>query len=623
MLGLFLVIFLCKNVVYGIMDCDEAPTEPMQKICLELEKKYAKPNVQEEHHQNHPPMAHSPDEKRQKYSSESQSYSSESQEENLNKQPHPAINQSPWLGQQPIVFQDDFPRRPIERIIWGQRNGNLESLQRMHGQMGQMGPIQLLPKGPVLPGYENVVKQMEGMNGDHPMAPPPQNPQNIQPDASHQVSSPGWDVDPQMGNTEEGNYTITKKLKGNYTSDAWMCKNLTCLCPYFDGEVDNTTNTCILPNGQPLKTAIRKEYRMLTDVERNQYHGAVKKLMENGLFDELSALHLHIAQGNLAHTGPNFWPWHRGYLKRFEIELRKLDPDLAIPYWDSTLDENLPNSRDSIMWTDDFIGRIDENGTVISGPGAHWITLSGKPLHRRAKFGGGLIHENDLKFVLGETQVNVVNKISMMDIKKKFHCAQQLEFLEIMHGDPHHYVGGDMEDLPTATNDPIFFMHHCFVDVIWELWRQQKDPVCHLPGLVDNDIDTTFTYAPRPTCSHENPDCGSKYLFCDRNRREARCAVKIVPGGLCQELDDRDGPCLDGSCNAGKCVKEFVKLNSKPSDSETLVPDQSVEEAREPEQQETLNLLNFATHLRRNLLSKDDYKLIDLKNGKIPDFAFA
>jgi hypothetical protein len=61
---------------------------------------------------------------------------------------------------------------------------------------------------------------------------------------------------------------------------------------------------------------------------------------------------------------------------RFEIELRKLDPDLAIPYWDSTLDQNLPNSRDSIMWTDDFIGRIDENGTVISGPGAHWITLS-------------------------------------------------------------------------------------------------------------------------------------------------------------------------------------------------------------------------------------------------------
>jgi hypothetical protein len=107
-------------------------------------------------------MAHSPDEKRQKYSSESQSYSSESQEDNLHRQPHLAINQSPWLGQQPVVFQDDFPMRPIERIILGHRNGNLENLQRMNGQMGQMGPIPLLPKGPVLPGYENVVKKMEG-----------------------------------------------------------------------------------------------------------------------------------------------------------------------------------------------------------------------------------------------------------------------------------------------------------------------------------------------------------------------------------------------------------------------------------------------------------------------------
>lgn len=63
-------------------------------------------------------------------------------------------------------------------------------------------------------------------------------------------------------------------------------------------------------------------------------------------------------------------------LSSFEIELRRLDPDLAIPYWDSTMDQNLPASRDSIMWDDDFMGRTDENGTVITGPGAHWITLT-------------------------------------------------------------------------------------------------------------------------------------------------------------------------------------------------------------------------------------------------------
>jgi hypothetical protein len=49
---------------------------------------------------------------------------------------------------------------------------------------------------------------------------------------------------------------------------------------------------------------------------------------------------------------------------------------LAIPYWDTTLDDNLPFPADSLIWTNDFMGAVDENGTVISGPGANWLTLN-------------------------------------------------------------------------------------------------------------------------------------------------------------------------------------------------------------------------------------------------------
>lgn len=47
--------------------------------------------------------------------------------------------------------------------------------------------------------------------------------------------------------------------------------------------------------------------------------------------------------------------------------------------------------------------------------------------------------------------------------------------LEFHHGGPHVFIGGDMERLNTAAFDPIFFMHHAYVDYIWELFRQKVD----------------------------------------------------------------------------------------------------------------------------------------------------
>lgn len=33
-----------------------------------------------------------------------------------------------------------------------------------------------------------------------------------------------------------------------------------------------------------------------------------------------------------------------------------------------------------------------------------------------------------------------------------------------------------MKPPSTSANEPIFFMHHSFVDYMWELWRQLKQP---------------------------------------------------------------------------------------------------------------------------------------------------
>lgn len=115
---------------------------------------------------------------------------------------------------------------------------------------------------------------------------------------------------------------------------------------------------------------------MLSDDERQRFHSAVRQLKNSGEYDRLGVIHSQFASSGGAHSGPAFLPWHREYIKRYEIALRQIDPTLALPYWDSVLDNNLPNSRDSILWSDDFMGTSDTSGNVISGPFANWRTIS-------------------------------------------------------------------------------------------------------------------------------------------------------------------------------------------------------------------------------------------------------
>ncbi|KAK6047641.1 hypothetical protein COOONC_14854 [Cooperia oncophora] len=131
--------------------------------------------------------------------------------------------------------------------------------------------------------------------------------------------------------------------------------------------------------GRNLGKALRKEYRQLSDDERKRFHGAVLAIKSSGEFDRLAAVHAQFATSGGAHSGPAFLPWHREYIKRFEIALRQVDPEIALPYWDSTLDENMPDSKDSIIWTNEFMGETT-GGNVVGGAFREWRTLGGEEL---------------------------------------------------------------------------------------------------------------------------------------------------------------------------------------------------------------------------------------------------
>uniref|UniRef100_A0A915NAI0 Tyrosinase copper-binding domain-containing protein n=1 Tax=Meloidogyne javanica TaxID=6303 RepID=A0A915NAI0_MELJA len=212
-----------------------------------------------------------------------------------------------------------------------------------------------------------------------------------------------------------------------------------------------------------------------------------------------------------------------------EIALRLIDPTVALPYWDSVLDVYLPDPRDSIIFSPLFAGEIDMNGFVVNGPFAFWNTIEGRNTIWRTLSGeGGLFNEGQLSSVANEPNIEHV-----------------LSYTVPLAGCPipHFWVGGDMRVPETSANDPIFYMHHSFVDLIFEIWRQRQqrkdvrewaytsnlwscgnefhfsyawmrpfDFLSNQDGLSNAYTDQLYRYAQRPTCSAQVPTCGSRQL---------------------------------------------------------------------------------------------------------------
>lgn len=48
---------------------------------------------------------------------------------------------------------------------------------------------------------------------------------------------------------------------------------------------------------------------------------------------------------------------------------------MGLPYWDSTLDNNLPEPKDSVMFSKYLMGDTDEDGNVTYGAFHNWTTI--------------------------------------------------------------------------------------------------------------------------------------------------------------------------------------------------------------------------------------------------------
>ncbi|VDK47686.1 unnamed protein product [Cylicostephanus goldi] len=97
-------------------------------------------------------------------------------------------------------------------------------------------------------------------------------------------------------------------------------------------------------------------------------------------------------------------------------------------------------------------------------------------------------------------------------------------------------------------------------------------PMRNVDGLSNKYTDNLYQYAPRPTCSAGQPECGSRFLFCDFTHGAPKCVSRLKPGSQCTGYARGENPCYMGQCQGGRCVAGAPIVAPQPTPMVTTAP---------------------------------------------------
>lgn len=268
--------------------------------------------------------------------------------------------------------------------------------------------------------------------------------------------------------------------------------------------------------------AIRKNIRSLTAAEKSELIQAIKAIKASGQYDTYVTTHAQAMP--TAHRGPAFLPWHREFLRRYEQDLQNAagNPDLGLPYWDWTQDATNPTG--SPVWANDLMGGNGDpsNANLVSaGPFAFnvadpntWtiVDTNGNPaggLRRSFSTSGSLPTPAEESALLAMTPYDAApwGQTSATGFRNKLEGWQGSG--PELHNQVHVWIGGDMT-ASTSPNDPVFFLHHAYVDKLWADWQRQhpgEQPFLPASGARAghnlNDAMAPWTTTPADMLDHQ------------------------------------------------------------------------------------------------------------------------
>lgn len=247
-------------------------------------------------------------------------------------------------------------------------------------------------------------------------------------------------------------------------------------------------------------TYVRKDAATLTAGEKRRFVNALLEVKRRGEYDEFVRTHIAYFPTDgedglrTAHMAPSFLPWHRRFLLDLETALRRVDSSVTVPYWDWTRDR----TATSVPWTGDLLGGNGRGSDrqVMDGPfahrGGHWTIKEGVTdgtfLTRdlgRARDPLELPTKSELEWALREPDYDAAPWDST--VTRGF--RNRLEGWNTgrdsvswrNHNLVHRWVGGVMLG-GASVNDPVFWLHHAFVDLQWSRWQRRHPGARYLPA---------------------------------------------------------------------------------------------------------------------------------------------
>jgi tyrosinase len=304
----------------------------------------------------------------------------------------------------------------------------------------------------------------------------------------------------------------------------------------------------------------RKECRTLSDDEWSRLAAAFNWLMTNKTsplspftLNQVFASQHRSASAPCAHGGPCFPTWHRLFILRYERALQLYDNRTRLCYWDTSLDQPLPNAYDSAVWTPKYFG--NNQGDVTTGFSANSsvpLALAECIISPTMKISRQ--NQGDNSYLYSPAIINAL--FTGVHSYTTLETPYTSNNFENVHGYPHVWIGGQMAIISCSPLDGMFWMHHTYIDYLYDLFRQQQttnketdyptdsdvpsdhhfndpmkpfsDIVCG-GGLSNNIVPRLYNYAPSPYACTTHADCNSKILWC--NSGTGKCTACVREGG--------------------------------------------------------------------------------------------